>query len=125
SPKMSIRSVTSVRTVSTNLSAYAFARGQRGGIFTTSTPAPARTASNDAVNCPARSRTRNRKSVARVPQVHHQVADLLHGPRPVRVRGDPEDVHVTGADLHDEQAVQAPQGHRAVHVEEVGGEHRR
>ena len=29
-----------------------FARGLRGGIFTTSIPASARTASNDAVNCP-------------------------------------------------------------------------
>ena len=29
------------------------------------------------------------------------------------------------ADLHDEQAVQAPEGHRAVPVEEIGGEHRR
>jgi hypothetical protein len=34
-------------------------------------------------------------------------------------------VHVTGADLHDEQAVQALEGHRAVHMEEVGGQHGR
>jgi hypothetical protein len=34
-------------------------------------------------------------------------------------------VHLTTTDLHDEQAVQAVEGHRAVHVEEVGGEHRR
>jgi hypothetical protein len=34
-------------------------------------------------------------------------------------------MHVAGADLHDEQALQALQGHRAVHMEEVGGEHRR
>jgi hypothetical protein len=59
-----------------------------------------------------------------VTQVHQEVADLLHGPRPVRVRGDAEDVHVTAAHLDDEQAVQALQGHRAVHVEEIGGEHR-
>src|SRR5438552_14561304 len=39
-------------------------------------------------------------------EVHQQVADLLGGPWPVRVRGDAGDVHVTGADLHDEQAVQ-------------------
>jgi len=36
------------------------ARGQRGGILTTAMPASSRTASNEAVNCPARSRTRNR-----------------------------------------------------------------
>ena len=57
-------------------------------------------------------------------EVHQQVADLLGGPWPVRVRGDAEDVHVTAADLHDEQAVQPLEGDRAVHVEEVGGEHR-
>ena len=39
--------------------------------------------------------------------------------------GDPEDVHVAGADLDDEQAVQALQRQRAVHVEEIGGEHGR
>jgi hypothetical protein len=47
------------------------------------------------------------------------------GPRPVRVRDDPEDVHVAGAGLDHEQAVQALEGHRAVDVEEVGGQHGR
>jgi hypothetical protein len=61
---MSIRSVTSVRAVRTNRSAKAFARGLRGGIFTARILAAARTASNESVNCPARSRTRNRKSAA-------------------------------------------------------------
>ena len=46
------------------------------------------------------------------PQIHQQVADLLDGPGPVRVRGDPEDMHVAGAYLHDEQAVQPLQGDR-------------
>ena len=59
-----------------------------------------------------------------IAQIHQQVANLLYGPRPVWVCGDPEDVHVAGADLHDEQAVQALQRHCAVHVEEIGGEHR-
>jgi hypothetical protein len=44
-----------------NRSAQAFARGLRGGISTASMPALARTASKDTVNCPARSRTRNRQ----------------------------------------------------------------
>jgi hypothetical protein len=70
----------------------------RGGIFTASMPALARTASKKPVNCPALSRTRNRKSATRSPGVHQEIADLLGGPRPVRVRGDPEDVYVTGAD---------------------------
>jgi len=60
-----------------------------------------------------------------ITQIHQQVADLLHGPPAVRVRGDPEDVHVTAAYLDDEQAVQPSQRHRAVHVEEIGGEHGR
>jgi hypothetical protein len=47
---MSIRSVTSLRTVRTNRSAYAFARGLRGGILHTAMPASASTASNAAVN---------------------------------------------------------------------------
>ena len=58
-------------------------------------------------------------------QIHQQVADLLSCPRPVRIRGHAEEVHVTAADLHDEQAVQPLQRHCAVHVEEISGEHRR
>src|SRR3954463_9267958 len=42
-----------------------FARGHRGGIFTVSIPAPARTASNEVVNWPARARTRDRNVAAR------------------------------------------------------------
>jgi hypothetical protein len=54
-----------------------------------------------------------------VAQVHEQVANLLNGPRPVRVGGDAEDVYVAAADLHHEEHVQAREGERAVHVEEV------
>src|SRR5258708_34435318 len=46
----------------------AFARGLRDGIFTASMPAAVRTASKDAVNCPARARTRNRKPAPRAPR---------------------------------------------------------
>jgi hypothetical protein len=60
-----------------------------------------------------------------LPQIHHEVAGLLSGPRPVRVRGHAEDVHITGAHLDHEKAVQAPQDYRAIHVEEVDREHRR
>lgn len=42
--------------------------GLRGGIFTTSIPAPESTESNASVNCPALSRTRNWKSTARSPR---------------------------------------------------------
>jgi hypothetical protein len=50
SPKISMRLVSSVLAVSTNLSAKQFARGQRAGIFAMWIPTSARTASNDAVN---------------------------------------------------------------------------
>jgi len=60
-----------------------------------------------------------------VTEVPEQVADLLGGPRAVRVGGDPQDVPVTGADLHDEQAVPAPERYRAVHLDEVSGQHGR
>jgi hypothetical protein len=42
--------VTSVRTVNTKRSAKQFARGHRGGIFTTAMPASAITASNEPAN---------------------------------------------------------------------------
>jgi hypothetical protein len=42
--------------------------GQRGGILTIVMPASARTASQAVVNCPARSRTRNRKPAVRSPR---------------------------------------------------------
>jgi hypothetical protein len=58
-----------------------------------------------------------------VAKIHEQVAGLLGGPRPVRVGGDAEDVHVAAADLEHEEHVQALQRQRAVHVEEVAGEH--
>ena len=48
---------------------------------------------------------------------------MVHGPS--GVRGDPEDVDVARADFDDEQAVQALERYRAVHVEEIGGEHGR
>jgi ABC-type branched-subunit amino acid transport system ATPase component len=60
-----------------------------------------------------------------IAEVHQEIPDLLRGPQPVRVRGDPEDVHVTAAEFDHEQAVQPLERHCAVHMEEVGGQHRR
>jgi hypothetical protein len=39
------------------------------------------------------------------------------------MRGHAEDVQVAVADVEDEQDVEPPQGHRAVDVEEIDGEH--
>ena len=60
-----------------------------------------------------------------ITEIHQEIPGLLRGSRSVRVRGDPEDTHIAGTDLDHEQAVQTPESHRAVHVEEIGGEHRR
>ncbi len=60
-----------------------------------------------------------------ISEIHQEIADLLCCPWPVRVRGDPGDVDMAAAGLDDEEAVQALERDRAVHVEEVGGEHRR
>jgi hypothetical protein len=51
----------------------------------------------------------------------HQVVGLLGGPRPGRVRGDPQDVHPPAGDLHHEQHIQPAQGDR-LDAEEVGGQ---
>ena len=54
-------------------------------------------------------------------EVHQEIADLLGSPGPVRVRGDPEDVHVTRTDLDNEQHVQALERDRAVDMEDIPG----
>jgi hypothetical protein len=51
-----------------------------------------------------------------VAKVHQEIPDLLHCPWSVRVGGHAEDVYVAGAGLHNEEAVQALEGHCAVHV---------
>ena len=42
-----------------------------------------------------------------ITQIHQEVADLLDCPQPIGIAGDPDDVHVTATDVHDEQAIQA------------------
>jgi hypothetical protein len=51
--------------------------------------------------------------------------DLLYRPRPVRVRGNAQDMNVAGAHLDHEEDVQAAQGDRAINVEEAACQHRR
>src|SRR5438034_4564910 len=87
-------------------------------------PVLARAASKDAVNCPARSRTRNRKLAAWSPRSIRRlrICWVVHGPSGLAVIGD---VHVAAAGLDDEQAVPALEGNGAVHVDEAGGKHGR
>ena len=87
-------------------------------------PAPARSASKDPVNCPARSRTRSRKSAARSPGSSGDCGSAVWSTTRPGSRSRRGCVH-SGADLDHEEAVQAPEGHRAVDVEGVSREHRR
>jgi hypothetical protein len=86
-------------------------------------PASASTVSNEAVNCPARSRMRNRNPGGVVAEVHDEVAGLLGGPGSVGMCGHAQHVQVAVADLEGEQDVEASQRERAVDVEEVDREH--
>jgi hypothetical protein len=81
-------------------------------------PSEANTASNALVNFVSRSGDQEAERLDPLPHVVHQVAGLLCGPRPGWVRGDTEDVHPPGGDLHHEQHVQPAQGDR-VEIEEV------
>jgi hypothetical protein len=59
-----------------------------------------------------------------VTEVHRQVPDLLGSPRPVRVRGHSEDVHLPGADLDHDEAVQPLERDGALDMEEIAADHR-
>ena len=122
SPKISIRSVTSVRTVNTKRSAKQFARGHRGGILTTSTPASAdRVERGRELSGPIADEEPKPGGV--LAEIHQKVAGLLGGPRSVGMSGHAQHVQVAVADLEHEQDVEPPQRERAVDVEEVDREH--
>ena len=95
-------SVTSARTVRTQRSEQAFARGLRGGIFTTSIPAADSTASNASVNCRPGPGPGTGTGLP-APQVHHQVPGLLHCPCAIGVGGHAQDMDMTGPDLDHEE----------------------
>jgi hypothetical protein len=57
-----------------------------------------------------------------VVEIDQQVAGLLGGPGPDRVRGDAEDVHGPGLELQREQHIQALQQH-SIDVQEVTGQY--
>jgi hypothetical protein len=110
--------VHSARTLRTNLSAYAFACGVRGGDLDAlvgehrvKRAGVLRVAVADYEPQP----------VGPVAEVQDQVAGLLGGPIAGRVCGDAEDVHPPRGDVYDEHDVQPAQGH-GIHVEEVGRE---
>jgi hypothetical protein len=118
SPKISIRSVTSVRAMRTNRSAEAFARGLRGRILIASMPALARTTPKDPGELPGPVADQEPEACGAAAEMHPEIADLLGGSRPVRVRGDPEDVDVasrrpgrrSGKSDEETQLIIVPQG---------------
>ena len=60
-----------------------------------------------------------------IAEIHEKIADLLSGPFSVGVRGHPEDVHVAAADFQHEEDIDPLERQRAVHMEEIHGQHRR
>ena len=108
SQKISIRSVTSVRMVNTKRSAKQFARGHRGGIFTTSIPASAMTASQRGRELTGPIAGEEPKPGGTLAEVHHEVASLPRGPRPVGMPRHAQHMQVAVADLEHEQDVEAP-----------------
>ena len=76
-----------------------------------------------AVNCPARSRIRNRNRATCSPRSMTQVAGLLGGPGAGRDGGDAQEVHAAVAVLEHEQDVEPAQRETRVDVGEVDGEH--
>jgi hypothetical protein len=88
-------------------------------------PVPARTASNDVVNWPVAVADEEPGAVGALVEVHQQVTGLLGSPGAGRMAGRCEDVHVAAANLEGEEHVDPLQGHSAVDVEEVHGQHGR
>jgi len=95
-------------------SAIAFARGALIGVRMIRMSAPAKTASNAAVEP---------EPVGALAEVHEQVAGLLGHPGPGGVGGDPGNVHAATVVLDHDQDVEAAQEH-GVDVREVDGEDR-
>jgi hypothetical protein len=109
---MSIRSVTSVRMVSTNRSACAFRlRGSDRCL-----DHPRAVAREDAVECGSELAIPVADEELKLPgplaEIHHQIAGLLGGPGPGRTSGDAQDVHRACLDLHREQHVRPLEQHR-------------
>ena len=123
-PKISIRSVHSDRAVRTNRSEKAFARGLRGGIFTGWIPASCRTVFEGRGELPGPVTDQEPEREAQSPRSISRFRICWVVQDPSRVRGHAEDVHLPGADLDDEEAVQALERDGAVGLGEIASEHR-
>jgi len=103
--QISTQSRHSLRTVRTQRSAEAFARGACGGVFITSIPR----VGEDDVECSGELRVAVTRQVPQrvgsLVQVDQQVPRLLGDPRAGGVRAHSDDVHPPGSDLDEEQHV--------------------
>jgi hypothetical protein len=75
--------------------------GLRGGIFTALMPALARTGVEGSGELAGPVADQEPELCGAVTEVHQEIPDLLCSPRPVRLCGDPEDVHASALDLDD------------------------
>ena len=117
---MRIRSSSSRRRLPTNRSAMALARGARIGVSTICTPAEVNSVEDPAelvIVVPEEEPER----LAGALKIHEQITGQLGQPLPGWVRGDPEDPHLPGGVLDDEEPVQPSEGHR-LEVEQVASE---
>ena len=78
-------------------------------------PAPARTVSNDAVNCPAQSRTRNRKSAARSPRSIAVQEEEEEAKEPFRAP-------MSSGDMADVESIHAFEGTETIQTRIVGAD---
>ena len=110
------------RTVPTNRSANAFARGDRTGVLMTLIPSVRSTSSKLFVNLASLSRMRNLAARERPARSEAQVPGLLGDPLPHRIGGDAGEIDPTGVEIDEKQHVEATEQHR-VDGEEVTGQH--
>src|SRR5919204_5156928 len=107
-----IRSRHSRRTLPTQRSACAFARGAAIGARITLIPSERKTSSKTAVNLLSRSRIRTRRPLLLLGDRHDQVARLLRDPGAVRISGHAGQMHAPTLELDEEEHVQASQPER-------------
>src|SRR3954470_7405695 len=100
-----MRSVHSRRTVLTQRSAKAFARGACGGVLITSMPAAANTVSKAVVNFASRSRRRNRTESVRSSRSIGRFRACWATDAPAGCAVTPHEVHPAGGYLEEVQHV--------------------
>jgi hypothetical protein len=102
--------VSSQGRVVTHRSAWALARGQRGGIVITLMPAPATTHVEHDGELAAT--VAGKEPVRALTEAGHEGAGRLRGPRPVEVGGGGEHGNVASADFEHEEHMHAGEGDR-------------